>query len=78
MYGCEAWTISKQVQKKLEAIKMYYLQRTQRVSCTAKNELSNETVLREADTPRSLINRIDNRKKIYFGHVMRKEKLNIL
>ena len=32
-------------------------------------------MLREADTKRSLINRISKRQATFFGHVMRREKL---
>ena len=48
---------------------MWFLQRMLRISWIAKK--SNQTVLREADTTGSLINRI--RKGL--GHVMRREKL---
>ena len=44
-----------------------------RISWTAKK--SNETVLREADKMRSLINTIPKCKTTFFGHVMRREKL---
>ena len=43
MYGCEAWTISKQAQKKLEAVEMWFLRRMMKVSWMAKK--SNDTVL---------------------------------
>ena len=36
MYGWEAWTISKQTQKKLEAAEMWFLRRMLRISWTAK------------------------------------------
>ena len=32
MYGCEAWTISKQAQKKLEAVEMWFLRRMMKIS----------------------------------------------
>ena len=44
-----------------------------RISWTAKK--SNATVLREADTTRSLINRITKRQATVHGHLMRREKL---
>ena len=76
MYGCEAWTISKQVQKKLEAKEMWLLTRMLRIPWTAKK--SNETVLRDADTTSSLTNRISKRQATFFGHVIRREKLKHL
>ena len=36
MYGCEAWKISKEVQNKLEATEMRFLQTMLRISWTAK------------------------------------------
>ena len=51
---------------------MWFLQRMLQISLTAKK--SNETVLRETDTMRSLMNRISNRQAIFFGHVMSREK----
>ena len=47
-----------------------------RISWTTKK--SNATELREADTTRSLINRIRKRQATFFGHVMRREKLEHL
>ena len=72
MYGFEFWTISKQVQKKLEATDMWFLQRMLQISWTVKK--SNKTVLQEADTRRSLINRIHKHQATFFGHVKRREK----
>ena len=41
-HGCEAWTISNQFQKKLEATVIWFLRKMLRISWTAKK--SNETV----------------------------------
>ncbi|GFO29671.1 clathrin heavy chain 1 [Plakobranchus ocellatus] len=73
MYGCEAWTISKQTQRKLEATEMWFLRRMLRISWTAKK--TNDTVLEEAHTTRLLISKIRKRQATFFGHVMRREKL---
>ncbi|GFO17364.1 RNA-directed DNA polymerase from mobile element jockey [Plakobranchus ocellatus] len=43
MYGCEAWTISKQIQNKLEATEMWFLRRMLWIPWTAKK--TNERVL---------------------------------
>ena len=50
---------------------MWFLQRMLKISWTVK-----ETVLQVADTTRSLINKIHNRQATFFGHVMRREKLD--
>ncbi|GFO12756.1 endonuclease-reverse transcriptase [Plakobranchus ocellatus] len=76
MYGCEAWTISKQTQKKLEATEMWFLRRMLQISWTAKK--TNDTVLEEAHTTRLLISKIHKRQATFFGHVMRREKLENL
>ena len=39
---------------------------------------SNEKVLQEAQTTRSLVNKIRKRQATFFGHVMRREKLEHL
>ena len=76
MYGCEAWTISKQAQKKLEAVEMWFLRRMMKISWMAKK--SNDTVLKEARTSRALVNKIRTGQTTFFGHVMRREKLQHL
>ena len=47
-----------------------------RISWTAKK--SNERVLRESDSTKSLINRISKRKAMLFDHVSRREKVEHL
>ena len=66
-------TVTKKNKTKLEATEMWFLQRMLRISWTAKK--SNETELREANTTRSLTNRIRKRQATFFVHVMRREKL---
>ncbi|GFO25146.1 RNA-directed DNA polymerase from mobile element jockey [Plakobranchus ocellatus] len=55
IYGCEAWTISKQIQNRLEANEMWFLRRMLRIPWTAKK--TNERVLNEANK-RSLVRTI--------------------
>ncbi|GFS16255.1 reverse transcriptase-like [Elysia marginata] len=50
MYGCEAWTITKEIQKKIEAAEMWFLRRMLRVPWTARK--TNEEVLKETETTR--------------------------
>ena len=64
MYGCDAKTTSKQVQKKLEATEMRFLQRMLQISWSAKKP--NETDLREADRARSLMNKICECQATFF------------
>ncbi|GFO09658.1 endonuclease-reverse transcriptase, partial [Plakobranchus ocellatus] len=76
MYGCEAWTISKQIQNKLEATEMWFLRRMLRIPWTAKK--TNERVLNEANNRRSLFKTIRKRQAIFLGHVMRRGNLEHL
>ena len=76
LYGCEAWTFIKQVQKKLEAVEMWFLWRMLRIPWTQKK--SNVTVLKEADARRSLINRIRKRQATFIGNVIRRDELEHL
>ncbi|GFN92238.1 endonuclease-reverse transcriptase [Plakobranchus ocellatus] len=75
MYGCEAWTISKQIQNKLEATEMLFFKRMLRIPWTAKK--TNERVLNEANK-RSLVRTIRKRQATFLGHVMRRGKLEHL
>ncbi|GFO32759.1 UDP-glucuronosyltransferase 2a1-like [Plakobranchus ocellatus] len=76
MYGCEAWTISKQIQNKLEATEMWFLKRMLRIPWTAKK--TNERVLNDANKRRSLVRTIRKRQATFLGHVMRRGKLEHL
>ena len=72
MCGCEAWTISKQLKKETRGKRNVFYKSQE----TAKK--STKTVLREADTTRSIINRIRKHQTALFGHVMRRQKLEHL
>ncbi|GFR64083.1 endonuclease-reverse transcriptase [Elysia marginata] len=74
LYGCKGWTISKQIEAKLEATEMWVLRRMLRISWTEKK--SNETVLIEANSRRSHIKTIRKRQATFLGHV--REKLEHL
>ncbi|GFO31937.1 pogo transposable element with znf domain [Plakobranchus ocellatus] len=72
MYGCETWTISKQIQNKLEATEMWFLRRMLRIPWTAKK--TNERVLNEANKRRSLVRTIRKRQATFLGHMIEKRK----
>ena len=55
---------------------MWFLRRMMKISWMAKK--SNNTVLKEAHTSRALVNKIRTRQTTFFGHVMRREKLEHL
>ncbi|GFO20695.1 endonuclease-reverse transcriptase [Plakobranchus ocellatus] len=70
MYGCEAWTITKEIQKKIEAAEMWFFRRMLRVPWTARK--TNEEVLKETESIRSLMSRIRRRQAKFVGHIMRR------
>ena len=73
MYGCEAWTVSKQMKARLEATEMWFLRRMLRIPSTAKK--SNQSVLEESNKKISLVNNIWKRQATFLGHIMRKGAL---
>ena len=73
LYGVEAWTISKRSQQHLEAFEMWTLRRMLRISWTRR--VTNEEVLRLADTKRSLFDTVRQRKLSFFGHLMRHDSM---
>ena len=76
MYGCESWTISKAMQERLEAAEIWFLRRM--LSISWLDQLSNETVLRKADTRRELMKMITVRQMRFLGQLNRKEKIEHL
>ncbi|GFR94609.1 retrovirus-related Pol polyprotein LINE-1 [Elysia marginata] len=71
--GSECWTISKEMEKRLLTVKMWFLGRIFRISWTEKK--TNEGVLRVTDTDRSLLRLLRKRKMEFFGHHDGVEKL---
>ena len=76
LYGSECWTISPTTENKLKATEMWFYRRMMRISW--KDHVSNEEVLRRANTERSLIKNTRQRQLSFLGHIMRKEKIEHL
>ena len=73
LYGCESWTISKEMQKRLEATEMWFFRRMLRIPWTAR--MTNTQVLRMAGTSRKLMTTVRQRQLRYLGHVLRGDSL---
>ena len=73
VYGCEAWTISRQVERTIEATEMWFIRCILRIPWTARE--TNEDVLTEANHNRQLITNIRRRQAKFIGHIMRKGEL---
>jgi hypothetical protein len=75
-YGCEVWTINKRIQSQLEAAEMWFLRQMMKMPWTAK--ISNTIILQMANETRTLIKDIRKRQSDFFGHIIRKEKIEQL
>ena len=72
IHGCEAWTISKEIENQLRATETWFLRRTLRISYVDK--MRNEEVLERTGTTRSLVKEARKRQAVFFGHVMRRKE----
>ena len=72
LYGCETWTTTKELEKKIDACEMWIWRRMLRISWTERR--TNASVIQELGKLRgdlTLQQRAIKQKMIYFGHVMR-------
>ena len=76
LYACETWTMHHAIEKRLEAMEMWFLRRMMRVSWTERK--SNVDVLKDAECVRTLINKIKKKQARFVGHVMRRNGLENL
>ena len=76
MYGCEAWTLRREEEKKLEAAEMYFYRQLLRV--TWKDKRTNESILEELSTERILLQEIKRRKLRYLGHANRNTRTDLM
>ncbi|GFS06155.1 endonuclease-reverse transcriptase [Elysia marginata] len=76
MYGCEAWSQKKDDDKRIEAAEMWFYRRILRVKWTDKR--TNESVLKELKTERTLLNLINARKLKYVGHALRNHRTSLM
>ena len=70
LYGAEAWTINKEMERRLEAMEMWMWRRMMKVSWTERK--SNEEVLRMVGAERELLRVVRGRQMRFLGHVMRR------
>ena len=65
LYVCEAWTIRKDLRRKLDAVEMWFVRRMLRIEWTDK--VTNEEVLRRAGLERGLMRSIEKRQLQFLG-----------
>ena len=74
LYGCETWTLTTKVEKKIEAFEMWIYRRILKISW--KEKKTNKYVLNEMNLEKTqLLNTIHKRKIAYYGHIRRHETL---
>ena len=76
LYGCETWTISGDMIKKLEALETWFYRRMLRISW--KEKVTNVEVYRRMNTSTSLLIDIVHRQLTFLGHILRKGELENL
>ncbi len=76
MYGCEAWTIRKQEENRLNAAEMWMYRRLLCISW--QDRRTNESVLEELLTSQTLLKDINRRKLKYLVHAIRNPKTNLM
>ena len=72
-HGCEAWTLSKVLEAKIEAFEMWCLRVLGNVRQSDK--VTKERVLTKLKTKGQLLSDIQKRKLKYFGHIKRKNNI---
>ena len=72
-YGCETWTLNAELRRAINVFEMWCLRRMQRISYVTRK--TNEEILQQTGQKRELLKNVMNRQLQFFGHVMRKQKL---
>ena len=71
MYGCEAWTLRKADESRLEAAEMLS-------NVSWEDRRTNESVLEELGLQRSFLNEIKRRRLKYVGHAVRNPRIDLM
>ena len=64
LHGCKCWTLSKDLERRLEAAEMWYIRRIMRISLCAKK--SNEEVMEMVGKIPTILKTIREKKKYNF------------
>ena len=64
LYGCECWTITPDLERRLEATEMWFIKHIMKISWTEKK--SNEEVMKSTGYKRSLMKTIRKRQLEFF------------
>ena len=75
-YGCEAWTLRKEEENKINAAEMWFYRRLLRIQWTKIR--TNDSVLQELSVEREALNIIIKRRLKYVGHANRNSKTDLM
>lgn len=73
LYGSETWTLTKSLEKKIEAFEMWIFRRLGKISWTEKK--TNQEVCTMLNVKPTLLRTIKSRKLQYFGHIKRHDSI---
>ena len=73
LYGCKAWTISKKMQKQIEATELWFYRRMMRMPWMKLK--TNEEVLEMVKETRTMMSTIRRRQVRFVGHISREKGL---
>ena len=76
IYGCEAWTLRKADESRLEAVEMWFFRRLSNISW--EDRRTNQSVLEELGLKRSFLNEIKKRRLKYVGHAVRNPRTDLM
>jgi len=74
-YGCEAWTLKKQEERRIQAFENKCIRKLLKIPWTKL--MTTAQVYKMAGVENELLNHIKSRKLRYFGHVMRQSHDNV-
>jgi ppGpp synthetase/RelA/SpoT-type nucleotidyltranferase len=72
LYGSEIWTLNEYYRKRLLAVEMDYLRMSARVS--RLEHMSNQEIRTRMNAEESIIDKIKNKGRSWFGRVLRMEE----
>ena len=76
LYGCETWTLSSVMRRRLAATEMWLIRRVMKIPWTQRR--SNVEVLHMAGTAENLLENIKERQHRFLGYAMRKDEVEKL
>lgn len=73
LYGCEGWTLTERLKRRIEAMEMWCLRKMMRIPWTAR--MTNGRVMEVAGVKRELLGSIRARQLEFLGHLLRHDGL---